>query len=482
MLVRQGESAPASHYDRIWTLFSVVGLAVLAFIGYIKGAPVVESSPIDLTLIGVATVATVVFTTAPRLMLIKGVAPLALLYIALLVGAVPIGSSTPYSTVKVQQIVLLVPICLLGGRLVLGTEPAREAWLRVVVILGGIIAALTLVFPDAVAAKSGRLLIEEGNTIGSARGIGAALTVLAVWMLCGTRRRFVSLLAVVVFVGILLLIGSRGPILAAGVAITAATLLSRQPGRSVRMLFVTLGGGVTGWIAISQTEHLSRRLFTLQDDSSDVRRNLWSETLVIARDHPLGIGWGQLYSHMDAGLGADLGVRQYPHNLLLEIISEAGWVTGVVTLIVIGYALLLQRRATITTTETGMFALLIFALVSSMVSGDIPSNREVWVAVGAAMVGAGRVKRELWWPTANRGDDPGSGTEVLFPRRKLRSGTKISRAPVREGRVAENTEISGLRSRCGGLFRLSSPRDESRPAINGMDPRRSGRGQAARNS
>lgn len=386
-----GESLRRSQ--RLGIVIGVAGLAMLAFIGYIKAAPIIASAPVDLTFVGAAIVVTAVIPTFHQILKMKGIPPLFVLYVGLLAGAVPVGSSTDYSSAKVVQVILLLPLCLLGGRIILRTERARRLWLWVIVALGGVIAVLTWAFPDDAAAQSGRLVIEEGNAIGSARGVGAAITVLTIWILYERRRRVVGILAVVSLVGLLLLIGSRGPILAAAVAISAAVLLSRQPGKPVRLLLAVLGIGAAGWVAISQAGRLSGRLFTMRDDSSDVRLQLWGETLAIARDHPLGIGWGQLYAHLNPWVSVDSGVRIYPHNLILEIMVEGGWATAAVVLAVICYALVAQWRATVTVTETSMFALFVFALVSAMVSGDLPSNREVWVAAGAAMVWVGRKKR-----------------------------------------------------------------------------------------
>lgn len=399
----------------------VAGLLVLAFIGYIKGAPLISASPIDLTLIGAAIVSGALLLRAPEVLRMRGLAPLVLLYIALLIGAVPSGPPTDYSSTKIIQTAVLVPLCLLGGRVLLGTERARGMWLRGIVAFGIIIAALAFVFPDDVAAESGRVSIEGGNTIGAARGVGAAVTVLAIWALHGTRRRFASITVAVGLVLVLLLIGSRGPILAAAVAITAATLLSRQPGKPVRTLVAGLGITAAGWIAIARSDSLAARLFTVQDNSSDARRYLWAETLDVARGYPFGIGWGQLYAHMRPGYMLDSGVRQYPHNLVLEILVEAGWVPVLIAVGVLGYALVLQRRATVTTTETGMLALIVFALVSAMVSGDVPSNREVWVAVGAAIVWAGQVI-EAPRPTGPAGEKTTSlqASRPSGPRRSAR--------------------------------------------------------------
>ncbi|WP_166649350.1 O-antigen ligase family protein [Brachybacterium sp. AG952] len=363
----------------------MIGLLVLAYIGYIKGAPLLSRSPVDLTFVGAGVVAVVLASSAHRLHTLPGLMPLIAMYVALVAGAVPSGVSTTYSSGKTLQILLLVPLCMLGGRIILSTEEGRQAWLRGVVILGLIVAVFALLFPDDTAAVSGRLSIEGGNTIGAGRGVGAAVTVLAVWGLWGRKRRAVAICVAASLVAVLLLIGSRGPILAAVVAIGVAVLVSRQQGKPIRLFIALVGFGVAAWVMTRESDVLSARLFTLEDRSSEARRVIWAESLRVAGDNPLGVGWGQLFAFMRPGRMLDSGVAQYPHNLILEVTVEAGWIPAIVLVVVIGYALFRQQQATVGTTETAMLALLVFALVTVMVSGDVPSNRGLWVALGAAM-------------------------------------------------------------------------------------------------
>lgn len=382
--------SPHATRGRIPELIATAGLAILAFIGYIKAAPIISSFPVDLTFFGAAIVALAILVSAPRLLAMRGIAPLILIYLALLVGAVPVGVSTEYSSSKVLRVLLLVPICLLGARIILRTDRARTTWLQIIVLLGFIIAALTILFPDDIAAESGRLTIADGNSIGSARGVGAAVTVLMIWALHGKRRRWISVAAAAVLVLVMLLIGTRGPLLAAAAAVTASTFLSRANKTPVRPLLAILAVGSAAWIAVTEAEKFSGRLFTLQDDSADARRALWADTLRILTDNPLGIGWGQLAQYLRPGYSLESGAVQYPHNLILEIFVEAGWLSGALIILALGWAAWIQTRASTTPVETAMLALLIFSLVSALVSGDVTSNREVWVAVGATMAWAGR--------------------------------------------------------------------------------------------
>jgi O-antigen ligase len=87
--------------------------------------------------------------------------------------------------------------------------------------------------------------------------------------------------------------------------------------------------------------------------------------------------------------------RQYPHNLLLEVTLEAGWLAGACTLAILAAALgaawavsnLLEGRI--------LLAGLGFWIINALVSGDVNDNRPLFTLVSASLA--------LWKP---RGGGP----------------------------------------------------------------------------
>lgn len=82
---------------------------------------------------------------------------------------------------------------------------------------------------------------------------------------------------------------------------------------------------------------------------------------------------------------------QYSHNFLLEIGVEAGVLALAAASVVCYVAVRRQLRAGGGLVEAAMSALLVFALVNALVSGDVGDNRLLWV-----MLGAGLVAPPLW--------------------------------------------------------------------------------------
>src|SRR5207248_4239521 len=77
----------------------------------------------------------------------------------------------------------------------------------------------------------------------------------------------------------------------------------------------------------------------------------------------------------------------WPHNLLLEITLEAGWLTGlyVVVLLLIGLCRAYSRASSPET--RAVFALLFFYIVNAMVSYDVNDNKLLFTFIALALAG-----------------------------------------------------------------------------------------------
>lgn len=365
------------------------GLALLAFAGYFKGSPLFANLPLDLSLVGA------LFTAVPiAVWLLRrpfAVPHFRLIFAFLLlfaVAAIPSVDVTEYSRPKTLEALILVPLTLMGGISILRFRRARAIWLVLVVALGFLVGGLALAFPDVTAADLGRLSLEGGSTIGISRGMSAAVVVLFISALFGRRFRLLTAAAGVALALIMVMTGSRGPVLSAVIAVAATVCLAPQRGRSFRILAggFALAAVVVGVVA---SEFASDRLRTFQDTSTQARIVLWEAAARTAAQNPFGIGWGQFYWYLRPQETLDTGYTQYPHNLVLEVAVEAGWLAALILIVLIAYAVWEQARSATTPVEAGMLGFLILMVASAMVSGDVPGNRGVWLALGASFVAGG---------------------------------------------------------------------------------------------
>lgn len=369
----------------LWASVFAFGLILLPFAGYLKGAPGFSRLPVDLTIVGVALSLLGIALLARRVChRIEDFFLLAILMLCILASAIPTAPLTDYATRKIVLTLTLFPLSLLSGYLLLQVERIRNAWLVSVVILGSLLAVLTLIFPDAASMASGRISLEGGNTTSTGRGLAAAAVVLFVNALNTRRYRVIATTGGAALLVTALATAARGPILAAIAATVLAAVLSNSNGR-IKRLIVVMSGIAVAFIVTVTEEAISDRAFAIGGTSTNIRFNLWEAAGGIIRDNPLGVGWGLFYQYLPPNLVLDSGDRQYPHNVILELISEGGWITGLLMLSILALAALRQVKSSKSSTDNIMTALLVFFVASAMVAGDITDNRGMWLLMGSSL-------------------------------------------------------------------------------------------------
>jgi O-antigen ligase len=207
---------------------------------------------------------------------------------------------------------------------------------------------------------------------------------------------------------------SRGGMLTLGAVIFLLVLVRRLP---VNAMTVTTA--VAGLIALIPT-NVGKRFLTIEtliskpeataviDASSDKRRQLLEVGWRIFADHPfVGVGAGNFGSHYPAyanmvGLSSldftPMGVRQYPHNLYLEMGTETG-LLGLLAfsgaMAVTLAALVRSRRALLARGEEApaalvtaiAFAIAGYLIASLLLHSGIP--RYLWMFLGLAIAAIG---------------------------------------------------------------------------------------------
>lgn len=359
-------------------------LYVVAVGGYVKGTWPLSALPVDLTLVagaGVLVGVVLCLTTPERRFPNPALTLSVLLTTALAIGLLrqPLND---YAVAKRLDVLIVLPICLFAGMLLLDSRTSRRLWLALTLVYGPVVIVLALINPSPLA--DGRLWPDGGSTIGVGRTCGAALVLAWCLILARRRRRLAVALFPVLFLG-LVLSESRGPIAAALAAMAVMTLCSAKHARRTALLAAS-GLAATLLVALALKPE---RLTSLSDASASIRFKLWEQTFSLSVVHPLnGIGWGNLYRYQEPDERLITGVVQYPHNVVLEVASEAGLLAlaALILFVVLAFrALWVAARHDVV--ELGMLGLLVFFLMNALASGDIGSNRELWVALGSAWGG-----------------------------------------------------------------------------------------------
>lgn len=373
----------------------VWSLILLAFGGYVGGIPVILAVlPMNPILLGaIGTLAAIIITIASRKADLSRLWPILLLWIFFAGSAVWLPIGIDYGQEKLAGLATLTLLSVVGGALLISDHDGLKAWNRSLIIFGAIIGVFQLVSPSESSMDVGRLVAEGSNTIAAGRAAGAAALVLLVLALAHKGiKKAVFLIATLPFIGFILATATRGAAIAVLIGWLAVLFTARRSKVSIFPL-VVLVSSYAVWVYVASLGFFTERLTLLGKDSSEARLILYRLTLDSILSAPIGLGWGRIRDVYDLSGELPAGIYEYPHNIVLEITSEAGWFAGIcfVVLVVIALQRVLVMRDEVEFQV--LFGLVVFFLINALVSGDVNSNRGLWVVVGAA-VGAGCVFAE----------------------------------------------------------------------------------------
>lgn len=375
---------------REWAPPCVLALFLVA--GTLKDTPPLAPLPIDLTLLTAGVIALVV---VHRLVRPGARIPHALLAIvALWLTFVPgmIGTDSAVSTEKILTLVTFTLVAAVGAVVVLRGE--REIAIFVGALVGfGLLVALTgFVFPDPRELESEKIAAQGSSTINVARTLGAAAVVALLAAATRRVRPWTGMLAAAFFVAGMLLTGSRGPVI--GVVLSAAVIYIVRPSRVARITRIvayTAGVAAVAVAALAATTGqfaVQRALVVVGgsgDGSSGARLRMISGTLDLIDGSPSGIGWGRLGELLPPSARLGPGPVQYPHNIVIEILVEAGWIATAVFVVLAVTALAALLRSTASFGGAALAALGVFFLVNSLVSGTVNDNRALFAMLGVGL-------------------------------------------------------------------------------------------------
>lgn len=373
-------------------LYPEFALALYVVVGDIKGDDRIASLiPFDLTLaLGAILLAGILLNLLRKKRVLR-LPPVYFLFLALVAI---MGASLTYTPVlesgvdKLARFLTVTGIVIIGPFFVLGTPQAMKRFLIAFSAAGMGICAYSLTN----LGGAERLATPSDNTIGLGHVACALLIVLWFGMmprLSFSRRIWMyPLLAVPALA--LIGSGSRGPVIALGIAVIAGLFYFRHLLLDIGCL-CALGILAIPVVGIPQAslEYLGTLLHC--ENVSQV---------LSFRGDLLSFGWSLLRQHplIGAGLGGypykspNPGLYNWPHNNFLEIACELGLPALLIVLAIFGTAMRdAIRQLRDTASPHFSFSLIAAALfltgiVNSTNTGDINSDRLTWLFVALVFV------------------------------------------------------------------------------------------------
>jgi hypothetical protein len=381
--------------------------------GYFKSDPRLTWVPLDLTVaFAVLLVVAVLHSLASEPFRLNAALPCTLALFVLMSVSLMFTVWTPYAVEKASRFYTLTLLAFLAPVfLIRDLDDARRLFnsLAIIGLVITVDASFTLFGSLGTTNALSRLTTAGASTISLARIAGTAGIWLVVGMLQGSTRQFIASSIGVAGITIAMLgNGSRGPLLAVVLSLLAAVILFYKTDAKA----ISRGIGVAGIIvlsvaigfAIAPSQSRQRISSFLSDptgvnaedaQSVDIRKDAYMIALVEIGTSPLGLGWGGF----DALSIAHNAPIVYPHNLLLEVFVETGWLSGLFLCGFLAYAL--YRSAVIgflthRIEANALFALFLFSLANSLVSGDLNDNRILFSLMAAALTLPVQTMKGVW--------------------------------------------------------------------------------------
>lgn len=410
-------SLPETHPTGRLRLVGCAVLFGLCYVGYVKGAPILSQSPVDLTALTGALTGLAVGAHLLRRHPVdsRAVACVVGLWAVFAVGAaMTIGSG--HGTGKIVLLTTLTLLCALGPCLLLESTAAQRLWLHLSVAAGLAVAAAAVVLRDTAAwAEFGRLNVAGTSTIGTGRVIGAAAVVASIMLALSRSRRWWWAAVAVSCTGAAVLVGSRGPVVALALAVLVALVAGKVPQRRRAAALTGLAVlAATVWVVLESSARQPERIARLLagDMTDEARQALLGEALRAVARNPLGVGW-EGFGALPAIQATYGGRSVYPHNFVVEVFLEGGWLAGVVLLVFMGLSIrgyVLNARSA---ESTAMLGLGVYWLAVAQTSGDVNGNRMTWamLVLGLMYYFTARDERRARPGTrAGVGDGSGNGS------------------------------------------------------------------------
>lgn len=371
-------------------LIAATAVVILLYIGFFKGSTSLQNTPVDLT---AASLALVSCAVAFRLVQLQGRSRIPLWSVALFALYVPPAFySTSNPLAIATRLRLIIPVvAVIGTCMLINSERRQKIWVGLHVLVGiGLVGSVSL---SGVRADS-RFQGDGSNTIAAGRASGVAIVVLLL-LLCtrgGLPRIWMKLIGLVTIGWLtvaLIQTGSRGPVLACAVSVLLVLVTIPSRRRTLRFIFGLSAIGA-GWLFLVQATGIGATRITEslggQYSLTGSRQQIWAAALTAIPQNPVGIGWGNFWAILTPASRLQSGYNQYPHNVVMQVFIEAGWLAGIATIFFIVVSLHRLQRMSTSPYGAALFGIAMFFVLNGLVSGDLNDNRMMWAALAIAWV------------------------------------------------------------------------------------------------
>lgn len=372
------------------TRFKIIPFVLLITTGFYKAA--VKDLPIDITLLSaIITAMNIILIFIKSNFRINKALFIIMPLFMLIFPFVRFGSLSEYARSKALFWFTLTFLSAIAPLFLLKKKSDLTIFIKSIIGIYIVVAASATI---TLITKSGinRLTAFGGNTIALGRANGILAVCIFIYML---QRKIKYKLAVPLLCLIMLMLissGSKGPILFTPLTIFIVFAMFKWKNKTMQALAVILSIMIlAGFISFNRELIPAASLYRVQEflsggigTSTSARLIAWKNSIYEISINPIGIGFGNSEKIINANMKGKTFLM-YPHNIMLEAFLECGWAYGLFFIFILGFSAYRAYKISLKDRDyIIIFALLIFLLMSSMVSGDM-NDRMLFAFIGLVL-------------------------------------------------------------------------------------------------
>lgn len=400
-----------------------ITIVVLGIAGGFKDTAILRWIPLDVTILSaaIAALGVALYIYRHNGYIATSPLPVVALWLTFIPGAA-IASLRGYGLTKTAVLFTLTFLVALAPFVLITDHRAVRMFIRAQFGSALVAAPAVFILPSHYDIIRGQLGIEGASTISVGRIVGVGALIASLSFLRQARLRILSLAIALALLSVTLAVGNRASLLAYSASIVITVVYAKYFQRIRVAAIIGLGAAtalamtliISGVIRPSSRVQSLFALMRSADGSVDTRTTLSSLAAAASFDRPIGEGWDGFSKNDSVQLV--LGATNYPHNILLEIVVEGGWLAGGAFIV---YVVLALRRAHVRSDHPlGMttLGLIVYWTTAALFSEDINGNRMMWATLAVGLV----------LPSV-LGDAPRKSGSGALPARRVGGGTRNDR-------------------------------------------------------
>jgi len=326
----------------------------------------------------------------------EGVSKPAMLMLSLFALFVPTLLWTDWNSYAIEKASRFYTLTLLAGVapiFIVRTLEDLRRFLSGFIFLCSIVAGAALIVLLNQGDELDRLAVLDATTIVTGRAIGIVILWLGLLWFEPSSKKVLVGVTLVILPTLLIATGAKGPLVATPSTLAIALIFFGEGVRRYlpRMLLIgVLSAGVL-WLSLPLLPGTSLfRVGTFvvgQFGSSELdRTSFYKDTLSGIVASPQGLGLGGFASKFGVGGGE---IREFPHNIILEVFLEGGWLAGLFFCYLLWRGLkdvfLLVKDREEAWLYKLLFSFTIFSLLNDLVSGELNDSKVLIAFLGVSI-------------------------------------------------------------------------------------------------